>query len=338
MTDDESKQAKGGRARAEKLTRAQRSEIARKAAVARWREGEPIEATHVGTIKLGDMELACANLPDGRRVVSEAALLGALGRNYSGYYSKRAAAEGTTGPEDALRFFEPKMLKPYVPEELRGLKPIPYTPPMSATVMKGVDAESIPGICEVWLDAREAGVLSDAQEKQAAKAEIIIRGLARTGIIALIDEATGYQYERQRDALQELLEKFLSEGLRRWVKTFPDGYFRELCRLRRIPYRPDMKFPQYFGHLTRDIVYQRLHPDVLEALDKLNPSEGGRRKNAHHQWLSGDVGHPELLKHLGAVVGLMKISDTYEVFKERLDVVAPSYKDVPLLAQMASDG
>jgi len=331
----ETPQAKGGKARARKLTKEQRSAIARKAAMTRWRSEAPVKATHAGVIVLGDIELACANLPDERRVVSEATMLQALGRGYSGYYSQRDAA-AEPGTAVLPRYLAPKVLKPYISKDLENLQLIPYTTP-TGSLAKGLNAELIPEICEVWLKARQDGKLSDAQERTAAKAEMIVLGLARVGIIALIDEATGYQYERQRNALQELLQDYLSDKLRRWVQTFPPAYFRELCRLRKVPYRPDMKLPPYFGHLTNDIVYKRLHPSVLEELQKLNPREDGRRKHRHHQWLSLDVGHPALLRHLGAVVGLMKISDSYEVFKERLDVVAPVYEDLPLLADQLKD-
>ena len=329
MPSRKSKQAKGGEARAAKLTKEERSEIARKAAAARWRTHEPVVATHEGVITLGDLELACANLPDERRVVNEATMLTALDRGYSGYYSQRDAANPAAAAMP--RYLAPKVLRPFISKELSDLQLIPYTTPSSGTVAKGLPAELIPEICEVWLKAREAGELSDAQLRTAARAEIIVLGLARVGIFALIDEATGYQYERQRDALQELLQEFISDRLRRWVKTFPAAYFKELCRLRHVTYRPDMKLPPYFGHLTNDVVYKRLHPQILEELQKLNPRQDGRRKSRHHQWLSEDAGHPALLRHLGAVVGLMKISKDYEEFKRHLEIVAPAYGDLPLL-------
>ena len=125
----------------------------------------------------------------------------------------------------------------------------------------------------------------------------------------------------------------------RWVKTFPASYFLELCRLRNVAYRPDMKLPQYFGHLTNDLVYKRLAPGALEELRRRNPTnDKGRRKSAHFQWLSEDVGHPKLLQHLGAVVGLMKISDDWETFKGWLDRAAPTQEDMPLFARLSEDG
>jgi hypothetical protein len=67
---------KGGKARAEKLSAEQRSEIAKKAVEARWarvRGEKPLsqipKATHAGTLKIGDVELSCAVLEDGTRVL-----------------------------------------------------------------------------------------------------------------------------------------------------------------------------------------------------------------------------------------------------------------------------
>ena len=81
----------------------------------------------------------------------------------------------------------------------------------------------------------------------------MICGFASVGIIALVDEATGYQYERPRRDLEEYLKKFLSEDLLCWARTFPGDYFKHLCRLKNVELRPDTKLPQYFGHLTNDL-------------------------------------------------------------------------------------
>ena len=165
-----------------------------------------------------------------------------------------------------------------------------------------------------------------------------MRGLARVGIIALIDEATGFQVDRARRALADILEKFISDELRRWVKTFPDDYFKELCRLKNVEFRSDMKLPQYFGKLTNNIVYKRLAPGVLEELQARTPrTASGNRKNKLHQRLSADIGHPKLLEHLGMVVGVMKLSDDYDDFKAKLNRVAPVYKSAPLFDQALRD-
>jgi hypothetical protein len=95
---------------------------------------------------------------------------------------------------------------------------------------------------------------------------MLIRGLAAVGIIALVNEATGFQYDRPRRDLEEQLKRFLSENLRKWVRTFPADYFKHLCRLRHVELRPDTKLPQYFGHLTNSLIYRRLAPGLLKKL------------------------------------------------------------------------
>jgi hypothetical protein len=178
----------------------------------------------------------------------------------------------------------------------------------------------LPKICEVWLDAQKDGVLGKRQQLTAAKADIIVRGLATVGIIALVDEATGFQDERDRNALAKILEAFVAKELRKWVRTFPLEYFKQLCRLRDVPFSPTMKLPQYFGRLTNDVIYSRLAPGVLAKLREKNPvTESGRRKHKYFQWLTEDIGNPKLLEHLAAVVALMRIADDWKSFHASLD-------------------
>jgi len=48
---------------------------------------------------------------------------------------------------------------------------------------------------------------------------------------SLVDEVTGYQYERAAEALQLKLNLFLSDEMRKWEKTFPDQLWIEFGRL-----------------------------------------------------------------------------------------------------------
>lgn len=326
---------KGGRARAKVLTKHERQEIAREAAQARWKKaaGQKLRRaiTEDANIYVGDREFECAVLDGEVRVISERAFSRAIGakRGGSHWIRKKADPKGANLPV----FLSAKNLRPFINMDLAAAlsEPIIYIT-KGGQRANGIDAEYIPQILEVWLKAREAGVLTVRQEPFAVVAEIIMRGLAHTGIIALIDEATGYQDLRTKNALAKILESYIAKELRKWVKTFPVAYFKELCRLKGIPFRSDMKLPPYFGHHTNDIVYSRLAPGVLDELKKRNPRAATGRKSKHHQLLTEDLGHPRLLQHLSMVIGLMRASDDWDTFHNMLDRAAPVYRDMPLFA------
>ncbi len=316
----------GGHARAQALAPEQRKAIAAKAANARWR-GKPIKATHAGVLKLGAKELACANLPDGTRVISEATMMAALGRVYSGYYSKRDAA-ADPGSAVVPRYLAPAGLKPYISAELADLlQPIAYITPTGGNIAKGVRAEALPQICDVWLKARAADALGANQQKTAIEAEIIVRGLAHVGIIALIDEATGFQDDRAHDDLVRILERFIAKELRPYVKTFPHDFYKEIYRLRGWNYPPENNHHNSnLGKLTNDLVYDRLAPGVREELNRLTPrTPSGRLKHKLFQRLTADFGHPKLREHLGAVVMAMKLSDGWSNFMDKVNRLLPKY-------------
>ncbi|MEL5367319.1 P63C domain-containing protein, partial [Serratia nevei] len=86
---------------------------------------------------------------------------------------------------------------------------------------------------DVYLQAREAGVITRSNQLDTArKAEILVRSLAKVRIIALVDEATGYQELRPRDALQAFLDKVISKELAAWAKKFPDEFYENIYKLR----------------------------------------------------------------------------------------------------------
>jgi hypothetical protein len=66
-------------------------------------------------------------------------------------------------------------------------------------------------ICDGMLEARKNMELDTRQKIVADQCEILIRSFAKVGIIALIDEATGYQYEREKAELQAILKEYISE-------------------------------------------------------------------------------------------------------------------------------
>ena len=319
----ETPQQKGGKARAERLTPEQRADIARTAAQSRWGgDGPVLKATHGSSdrpLVIGDLSLPCYVLEDGRRVLSLGGMVRALGMSIGG---------GGKGEGDRLgRFLGSKSISPFVSNDLisRIRNPIRFQAPTGGSVATGYEATILPDICDAILASRKNSKLHPQQAHIADQAEILVRGLARVGIIALVDEATGYQEVRDRKALEEILNKFLSEHLRPWTKTFPDEYFTEMFRLKkwRIPGLPTAR-PGVMAQYTRDIVYARIAPGVLGELEVRNPTDGhGRRRHKHHQHLSGDHGHPKLKDHLDDVVILMRAAETWPEFRRLLERVKP---------------
>lgn len=278
----------------------------------------PNEATHRGAVDIGAVTIPCAVLRDGTRVLSETGIANALGgRSGASRRLKTAAAE--TGDHIPV-FLASKRLTSYIDELKHGpLKLIKYF--SGGVEMTGYRAEALPEICNVWLQARQDGILSPLQNDRAQAAEIIMRSLAKLGIIALIDEATGYQETRDRDALRIILDKYLEKEFSTWSKRFPDEFYREIFRLREWDWNNmSASRPGAVGTYTNDIVYSRLAPGILDELQRVNPTkQDGGRARRHHQYLTDDIGHPALAQHLHAVIGLMRASTTWEQFKMLLD-------------------
>jgi hypothetical protein len=210
--------------------------------------------------------------------------------------------------------------------------PIKFRTP-NGNVAYGYEATILADICDAVLQARAEGKLQKQQEHIARQCEILVRGFARVGIIALIDEATGYQEVRARQALEKILEKFISDELLKWAKMFPDEFYTQMARLRGLHYSEiATKRPPYIGRLTNDIVYERLAPGVLEELKRKNPKDDkGRRKHKHFQYLTEDIGNPRLREHLWAVIGLMRASSNWRNFYSLLNRAFPKYRDHPRL-------
>jgi len=324
--DDVFGRAKGGKARAEVMTPTERTDAARKAAAARW-AGPTISATHVGTLKIGDAEIPCAVLEDGTRLLTQAGFLGALGRSTKPKGRSQTVADGLPP------FLNTISLQPLItPEIVKSTVPVVFRTVTGAKAL-GYRAELLPQVCNLFLEARDQDLLAEQQQGIAAKCDVLIRGLAQVGIVALVDEATGYQRDRARDALAKILEHFIAKELQPYVPTFPNDYYAELFRLRGLDYPTDsVKRPQYFGMLTNDIVYKRLAPGVLAELKRVTPKdETGRHKQKLFQRLTANMGYPKLREHLGGVVATMKLSRDYHQFVQNLDRLYPRYGETMAL-------
>lgn len=314
--------AKGGIARADSLTPERRKEIAIKAATARWEELP--QATHGSPdkpIRIGGIEIQCYVLPDETRVLAQRGLHSALGMSTGG-------AKGGVRKIVALLTKISKIGFDINELIARANSPIRFIPPHGGIPAEGYNATILPDICSAIIKAHQRNSSDMRLAAMAERAEILQHGFATLGIIGLVDEATGYQNVRARDALQAFLDKFLRKELAAWVKTFPDEFFQELFRLKKWKWKGTSRRPGVVGHYINDLIYERLGPGVLKELQERNPvDERGRRRAKHFQWLTEEIGHPALSSHMYALIGFMRANDNWDTFKAQFYRAFPKKGD-----------
>jgi hypothetical protein len=326
--------AKGGKALSDKLTQEEKKTKSMAMVAAKKLKAEERKVlnampkvSHRGELTIGDMNISCFVLEDGRRIISEGGITAILGTSGGKSYKLRdLTVNEEIGPMPL--FLSSKALQPFIHEAFDGMDLSPVNCVDGEKIVTGYEAKILPKVCEVWLRAKEEKALQASQLVKAKKAEVLMRGLAHVGVIALVDEATGFQYERPRRELEDQLKKFISDSLRKWVRTFSADYFKHLCRLRGVELKSDMRLPQYFGILTNNLVYKRLAPGILARL-KEKRTELGKSNGKLHSLLSLDYGFPEILVHLGTVVAVMKQHTNYDEFENALEAIAPIYPEVP---------
>jgi len=323
---------KGAIARAKKLSPEERSTIASKAAIARW-SGDVLNAicgSPDHPLKIGDIEIQCYVLEDETRVLSQRELQQGIGLSKSG-----PTSTGEHRLKNLIARISAGDLEANVKLMSSVQNPIKFRTP-HGNIAYGYEATILADICDAVLVARKEGYLQKQQMHIAERCEVLVRGFARVGIIALVDEATGYQELRAKNYLASILEAFIAKELQPWVKTFPDDFYKHLFRLRDLNYPQDpIKRPQYFGILTNDMIYKRLAPGVLDELKRMTPQDdSGRPKYRYFRRLTTNLGYPKLREHLGSVVTLMKLSDDWRDFMGKLDQIHPKYdSQLPLLFQ-----
>lgn len=319
MKDETDGRAKGGHARAAKLTPEVRSAIAKQAAAKRWESSsQPADDTprvlesFKGKLELAGAVLPCAVVmgPKGvQRVLSENGITNGILGTRSGASKRLKKAASEDGAPLPL-FIAPRQLKPFITSELLDgpLKPIDYLD--GTRIVRGYDASILTAVCNVWLKARAAGALQDQQLDKAMKAEILMRALAETGIVALVDEATNYQSVRPQNALQSYLELVIRRELAAWAKKFPDEFYENIYKLKGWTW-PGMSKNRYsvVAHYTTNLIYDRLGPGITEELIRKTPkNDKGHRPNRLHQWLSDEIGDPMLATHMHSILMFQRLA------------------------------
>ena len=274
---------------------------------------KPLEATHRGILPIGGLQLEVYVLEDGRRVFAKRGMARALGLK-------------SEGGNAFLKTLGGKKLGSQISADLREKleNPIVFNI-VGADPGHGYEAETLVDVCKAVVRADDAGTLLDSQKAMAVQARAIVNALAKVAIIALIDEATGYQTERGPDALRLLVQAYIEKEKREWEKEFPDDFYVTLNKV----YGSDTHIarasgalvinkPQHFGNFTNKYVYGPLEDgEVLKELHRLNPKveAPGSRKDKLHSYLSKGYGLEKLREQRQEVLTMLKLSDDIDDFK-----------------------
>jgi hypothetical protein len=327
MDKDRKKRASaGGKARSAALSAAEKKAIASNAATERWarQRGLPKE-THTGVLRFGP-GIACSVLSNGMRVLS----LNGLGRAFGSKAKGQRKRDQPTRDQLLPPVLGAANLAPFLGEELRAklANPIQYRGMHGGRVSIGHEADILSKMCNVLLDARAAGALRKSQMPIAAAAEIMMRGFAHVGLVALIDEATGFQADRARDELHRILEQYISKELLPWTKKFPDEFFQQVYRVHGWKYEPgNTQRPGYVGKFINRFVYEQLPDGVLDKLRDRNPPINGHRRHKHFQFLTDHTGDPHLDRQIVATTTVMKIADGKDDFEVKFRRAFPKRGD-----------
>jgi hypothetical protein len=255
-----------------------------------------------GELLLGDEAASCFVLDDGRRVISRTGATDVL--------------TGRKGGGNLESYLHVEALAPYLPPDLDDQWIDFEIPEVTNKRTRGITAETFLDLCTAYVRARDDNApLTGRQFEISVKASMVLAASAKVGLIALIDEATGYQYERAQDALQIKLRLYLEEEMRQWEKTFPDELWQQFARLTRRE-GAITKRPKYWGKLVMELVYDYLDPDVADWLRKNAPQP--RHGQNYHQWLTSQYGLRRLMEHLWKLIGMAQASDSMPQLRARM--------------------
>jgi P63C domain len=268
-----------------------------------------------GTLELNNIDIDCYVLEDGTRVLSGREMQRALNMVDEAEDVKQASQ--TSGAR-LSRYLTQKTLEPFI---YKG-KDRGHYEPLECYVgdkkINGFEATVLIDICDAFLQARKEIKLSARQKIIADQCEILVRSFAKVGLIALIDEATGYQYDREKKELQAILKEFISDEIFEYQKQFQLSFYKEIFKLWGIPFTPYYikHKPQFIGHITNRYVYSNMPKGsfVLEKLKTLTPkTKSGNRAYQFHRHLT-EAGKESLKKVLYTVEALASISENKRQF------------------------
>ena len=288
-----------------------------------------------GVLDMNGAQIPCYVLEDGTRVLSARGMQGALKLVDTTNVQNTATLSGV----ELSRFIATSWFKSLVDSEEMLERFHPITCYKGSQRINGYEATVLVDFCDTILNARNRGLAkTPRQQLVAAQCEILIRAFAKVGIIALVDEATGYQYERENDALQKILAVYVSPEILQWQFTFSNRFYREIFRLRKWNFTTGdiNKRPGVVGTYTNQYIYDMLPAGVGKVIKAKTPrSAAGNPTARYFQSLTPDIGYEHLKQQLITVTTLLSVARSWQEFKDlfarRFGQVAIDFDEKPAL-------
>jgi hypothetical protein len=296
--------AKGGEARAKKLSADRRREIAQAAIQARWRKAGKMplpKATHKGNFKKDfGIDVDCYVLDDEQKtaVISQVGMGKALGLSHRGNAFPRFLASKGMAQTVSAQMLE-KIQEPMRFQWSSGSA-------QPSVIVNGFDVTLLIDVCKAVVQAEAEGLLHRQQAEVARQAHLILAASAKAGIKGLVYALAGYDVTKEE--VIEAFKLYVREEARDYEKEFPPQLYEEWYRLYQLP-KPERNKPWKFMHLTIDQVYRPLaksNGKILELTKAQRESSNARWKRLH-QFLS-DIGVKALRTQLGQLLGIARIS------------------------------
>ena len=258
-----------------------------------------------GPLKIMDIELDCYILEDGTPVLNKGKMMKAIGRQWKG--ASRTDLPNFIGAVNLQKFIRPELI-----EMLQGIEFYD-----GGRLISGYHSDTLALVCNTYLEAREAGVLTNSQLPIAQVCEILLRSFAKVGIRALIYEQLGFEKFKHPEAFRMLIESYLSEEIRRWSKEFPDDLFFQMDRIYGNEKTTSRNRPLYYAKFIRKYIYEPIEKGVvLKKLDEKTPrDEKGRKKARLFQSASEEIGLPAIRSQIWQTVGVLKTSSSKRTFE-----------------------
>ncbi len=268
----------------------------------------------IGKIKIGGVDVPCAVLyPDSENPVRV-------------FWQREIVYLLTGNKKGGLdRYLKPKNLQPFVPEKFKD-KPLADSTILFKTpsggVAQGFLGSDLIDICKMYMSAK----LLPNQEHLRVKSQIIVFSFAKTGVDAIIDEATGYEKVRKDFSLMRNLEKYLSKEIQQFKDQLDIDFYKGIYRLNNWAYDDESikKRSPIIGKWTNEIIYARFPVGVLGKIQERNPvvkKEGnkrGYRKHKNYNLLTEHIGLPALQQYISNAMFLMNVAPNWRKFKGML--------------------